>query len=274
MACPADFDCVANAPAGWMGPVILVTDTPDIIPDCPSDAPMSEFAARSGLTAPDAECQCTCDSPAELSCTPVSLYSGTACLPMGMSEQATVESQMCETFSVVIAGRNWRASESSVVAGDCNPNPTQVVPPSTWQASHRACSFGTPSACGPGICAPALETGERLCVYVTGDSATCPAGFEDRIITGEGVADDRRCEDCECGPFEGTCNGDILVSANCDLISTRIATIPLGTCGTYDIPGSAAARGGFTPSGGCTPQGGSRAGTAAPAIPRTVCCTP
>ena len=163
------LECRPPAPSGWSGPIVLVTGSGDSdAPPCPSVAPTSKFTTHSGLTADPANCGCTCANPdpSVMGCSGVNISPSCGILINGV----TVPSGGCTTHASTASDAPWHVAESTFMAlGECNPQPTVSVPPPTWSASHRACSFGEPVPCAHGVCAPAaLADGERFCVFVEG----------------------------------------------------------------------------------------------------------
>ena len=268
-----DSRCGPPVPAGWFGPVVVVTGSGDgEAPRCPSVAPTSEFTARSGLTAEPAECGCGCADPGEgaMGCSNVNI-SPSCTLSIN---HVSVPAGGCTTHASTASDAPWRGAESTFMAlGECDPEPTVSIPPPRWSASHRACSFGEAVPCPGGLCAPTLADNERLCIFVDGDVSTCPAGFPLLLITAEGVDDGRGRSACACGPPEGTCDGYVQRVSACGSLALLYDTIPLGACATTIGPQDAGGVAGvFSPTGSCAPQPVSPTGTATLARVRTVCC--
>lgn len=265
--------CGPSVPSGWSGPIVLVTGAGDgEAPPCPSTAPTSEFTARSDLMAAPAECGCTCADPdaSVMDCSDVSISPSCTLITSAI----VVPAGGCTDHASTSSDAPWRVSESTFMAlGGCDPEPTISIPSPTWGASHRACSFGEPEACGDGVCTPPLGEEDRLCVFTDGDVSTCPPDFPFELITAEGIDDGRGCSTCECGPLEGTCDGHVQRVSRCMPPNLLYDSIPLGTCamtlGPQDAMGIA---GVFSPTGSCAPRPVTPIGDATLASVRTVCC--
>lgn len=273
--CAVDFVCEPAAPGGWSGPVVVVTRAGEgASPSCPSNAPSTVFATRSGINAPPAACECLCaPPPAEsLACGSATIYSSSSCITIGRSV-ATLADDTCTTLSLPTTG-TWslNAPPFSARAGaSCTAMPATTVPPIDWAASHRGCGFGAPVGCGDArVCAPRRSPEERLCVYVDGE-ATCPAAFPELLSTAEDATDSRGCSACSCGAVEGRCGGYIDITDGCPgrLLHERIN---VGACQTASSIPDGWANTSYTPTASCPPSAPTPVGTATLTMIRTVCC--
>ena len=272
-----DQSCIPSVPAGWSGPVLLLSSSGDMAPAaCPDFAPSTAFVAHSGLTAPSASCGCDCAEPSasQMSCGPVTVRSTSTCFSIsGSSVIATVGQDSCNSVSGGMpSSGQWTASASTFSAtGGCDPQPRVDVVPIQWDASHRGCGFGAPPSCGGGVCAPAPQSGQRLCVYVEGE-ATCPPDYPAALSTAEDVNDARDCSACTCGDIDGACSGSVAFTNGCS-IPLLYAAISLAGCtaaSAQPLPHYLQAN--FSPSGSCPPNPVSPTGAAEPTGTRTVCC--
>ena len=168
-------------------------------------------------------------------------------------------------------------SEWSASTG-CAPQPSVNVPAVTWDNAHVACDL--PTSCQTnGKCVEGLETGQELCVYVSGN-AQCPAGFPNPIDTWQDATDTRDCSTCSCGNPSGTCSGNVTFSeVDCLSFRTELANLSLASCtstpslSALDGVATTGLFGNFAPSGGsCTPSTSTPQGTVTGTGQRTVCC--
>ncbi len=274
-SCPTDLVCAPAAPAGWTGPIVLVSGSgAAAAPACPGGAPATAFTTRSGLTAADATCGCSCAAPPSgtMSCGTGTLRtSGSMCLTIG-STIATFANGECRSLPGLPSSGNWTLSRPAFTStGACAPSPATTVPPVVWDASHRACGFGTPTACGASsVCVPSRAAGQRLCVYVDGDAA-CPSGFPDLVSTADDATDTRGCSACTCGSVSGSCGGAVDIANGCPgtILTARVSVAGcVAASPTTGVSGTAT----FTASGACPPSSPAPTGGVVPTTPRTVCC--
>lgn len=273
-SCAAPFTCRPATPPGWNGPIVLVSGPgAAAAPICPGSAPTTAFVTRSGWSGEPATCRCACADPsaAQLTCSAASLRTSSSC--SGGSTHTTVAANQCKSISALPSTGSWLASAVTFTgAGTCAPQPTVATPPVEWAEAHRGCASGPPIACAGGICAPSVEEGQRLCVYIEGE-ASCPIGFAERILTAEDVLDERGCSACTCGAVEGACTGAVQITSACSGTPTLHASIPLGGCtSARAAAGTHHLRGAFSASGSCPASAVSPEGELTPQQVRTVCC--
>lgn len=280
--CPGALTCEPAAPLGWNGPIVLVTGAGDAAPPgCPAMAPVTAFTARSGLDAPDATCGCTCTPPSagQMSCGSAQVTSHTqmGCITVGIN-RGSVANGGCMQLSSLPDTGYWSVSmpSFSTSASGCTPAPEVTVPAPSWNASHRGCGFGTPTSCGSEqVCVPPRADGERLCVWVEGDSA-CPAAFPARVETAEDVTDTRTCSECTCGSITGSCGGSVSLASGCGGGGSHVlyARLNVSSCAAAvaGTPPSAYASGSYTPTASCPPSTPAPTGSTSLTTPRTVCC--
>ena len=273
--CETGFTCAPAAPSGWNGPFVVVSGPGTAAaPPCPSNAPATEFVARSGMNAPAATCGCGCDEPAgsQLNCGTSTLRTASNCIVIGTTH-VVVATGSCQSISSLPSSGVWQATSSAFSAtGGCDPDPTETVPPVSWAMAHRTCGFGAADTCAGGLCAPTPASGQRVCVFVAGETS-CPAGYPNLIEMAEDATDDRACSACTCGDIEGSCSGELGLASSCGSLPTAYASIPVGGCvSASSHPTPHRLYGSFSPSGSCTPSSVSSTGAATPTTPRTVCC--
>ena len=148
----------------------------------------------------------------------------------------------------------------------------------TWGRTMRECIPDLASnGCAEGeVCPPAPPAGFDLCLHGEGD-LDCPAGFEKAVLY-TGVADDRGCEACTCGPPEGPCEVYVVAYSDgaCGMpAGSVIATVAEPAC--FDVP-SGIALGSVEASflarspGSCAPSGGAATRDIVPDGHVTLCC--
>lgn len=281
--CPGSLICEPGAPPGWNGPVLLVTGAGDAPPpSCPATIPMTAFVAFSGLEAPEATCGCTCNPPPNglISCGSATITRhrthDTTCATIE-TMLGTISHEQCRDISLSSTGWYLFVSRPpfSTTATGCSPMPEVAVSPPSWQASHRACTFGAPTRCGSEqVCMPPRANGERLCIWVEGASE-CPAAFPVRLETAEDVDDSRGCSPCTCGSIQGRCDGQVTITNTCDGPTSNPQVVDIEVCTrTYSWWSSSSPHvyAHFTPTASCPPSEPTPTGAATPTAPRTVCC--
>lgn len=279
-SCSGGLTCEPGAPAGWSGPIVLVTGPGDAAaPSCPATAPSTAFTTRSAMTAAPADCGCACTPPsaAAMSCGSGTLQTigSSFCAALGTNHSTLADGECRSIPSLPTSGR-WTVSSPpfSTSATGCTPAPSTTLPPITWGASHRGCGIGTPVGCGDAqVCVPPREAGERLCVYVDGDAA-CPPAFPVSLATAEDATEGRSCSACSCGAIEGSCGGAINIASSCAGGGGTIlyASVGVGSC---TVPVSAPtpyASANFVPTATCPPSATAPTGEVTPTTVRTVCC--
>lgn len=272
--CAAPFTCRAAVPPGWTGPIVLVSGPGDeTAPICPGTAPTTAFETLSGWSGEPATCRCTCAEPAahQLTCSAATLRTSSTC--SGGSSHTTVTANQCKSISALPSTGSWLASAVSFTGtGTCAPQPSVATSPVEWAQAHRGCTSGPAIACDGGICAPPIEEGQRLCVYIDGE-ASCPLGFPDRVLTAEDVLDERGCSECTCGVVVGSCTGSLQIASACSGTPLLHASIPLGGCTSAGTAaGTHHVRGAFSASGSCPAGTVFPEGELIPQQVRTVCC--
>lgn len=279
-SCAGGLTCEPGAPAGWTGPIVLLTGPGDgTAPSCPATAPTTAFTTRSAMTAAPADCDCACTPPPSgtMSCGSGTLQTNgnSFCVALG-TNHSTVADGECRSISSLPSTGRWQVTSPpfSTSASGCTPVPSTTLPPVAWGASHRGCGIATPTACGDAqVCLPPRESGERLCVYVEGE-ATCPAAFPVPLATAEGSTDGRSCTACTCGAIDGSCGGGISVISSCSGGGSTIlyADVGVGACTPAVSAATPHAFANFTPTATCPPSTTAPAGEVTPTTVRTVCC--
>ncbi len=286
-----DYRCVAEAPLGWSGPLALYIGS-DTNVTCGGAWSTQAFSSGYGsLNAPAASCSgCNCGSPNGASCNiaPVDLFWLTNCSSSSYDQtQAVGQPNVC--YLVNDADIIWwsaRGQLSTASGGSCSPSggdPT--VQPTSYAQRALGCD-GAPAGegCTAGLCVPIPEPplSTPLCIAHSGDT-NCPTGsYTQKYLSYQSVADTRDCTDCGCGSPQGMSCGSLTYfyvdynNSNC-WGSPVVAPHDGSTCvnlNMYDGPGSMEFIPG-SPSGGyCSSSGGQPTGSATPAEPLTICCTP
>lgn len=276
--CPAaGYHCVAEAPAGWAGPLIVFDGPDSAVPSCPNTMANSLVDGHRGLIAPAAHTCSACTCGAGTAPCENFVYAGTDCYDL---ETLPLTAGSCLTVG---ASYTQARLVSSFYSGDATCAANQAVatrPEPSWQAKVRAC--GAPSllrtGCESGsVCAPEAPTPfeARTCIMAEGDVA-CPSGpYSAKRAIAASLEDTRDCSACVCASDEaGDCQGtiELYTSTNCTGTPNSV-TMPDGAvCRTN--PGSvklvnAAAK----PT--CKPKsGGDPIGAITAAGVTTLCCVP
>lgn len=277
--CEQPNGCVPGVPPGWLGPVAFWEgSSAQPLPACPAGygAPQD---AQGKLTAPDAECVCSCATQ-DQDCTgavQVTLYADLSCQTPCINAQP----EACSA----VAGCNGnqgslRAQLGAPQGGSCAATVQKTTEPPTWERHARLCQLsGEPSSgclsdeqsCVP---TPGLPFASQTCVYrlvLDGQPIPqCPASYS----TGPSVlynafSDDRSCGACSCsGPAGGKCSGKILVSNQEDCSEAfeydvgtgcqqfSLDARPTHASGSYDLsPGTCSVAGAPVAMGGVLPTG-------------------
>jgi hypothetical protein len=268
-------------PDGWSGPAALFESTASPLPappSCPDAFSDDVVDGNDGLTAPTAQCGCTCAATGQ-TCGDVSVtfYSAAGC------------TSSCTSYPVGAACVNVTTSCPFAIAtapapqgGGCNPSSSKVLPATSWSTVGRVCAPGaTPPAAGCSgaqVCvaqAPApFDT--SLCVYQAGD-LPCPAGtYGGKHLLYGSVLDVRGCSACACGmPVSGGgCMGELslFTASTCPSADTRPPYVLGSGCQQVGALGGLEAPGLEVTQGSCPTSGGNPQGAATPTSPVTVCC--
>ncbi len=286
--------CADAVPAGWSGPVTLFNQTGSTAPTppaCPTSFPTDAYDGNAGLSAAAPTCGCTCSAGtgAECGSSGIEFYQDPSCQQACNSGSYSLPPGLCVTTGcpggMPVNGVVLTAP-TIAYAGSCTPQPTSSIPPASWSTTARACGT-TPIAgtCpGGGLCVPAPPSPfSGVCIYQAGTS-TCPSGsYSVGSTFYGGVSDSRACTSCSCGtPSGASCTGAgvQLFTQNTGVCGGTAPTVPF-ISGCQALGGNAIHTAGeqettapTANNGTCTATGGQASGTATPATPTTVCCTP
>ena len=280
--------CADAVPPGWTGPVTLFDQTgppAPTAPGCPTSFPTDAYDGNADLDAPTQTCGCSCGGGTGAQCGSSSIQFFT---DMGCAHACNTGYSLPPGLCVTTGcGSNPQGliatAPTPSFAGSCTPTPTSTIPSTSWSTTGRACGTTpvTGLCSGSGVCVPSPPAPfGKVCVFQAG-AATCPGGsYSVAHVFYGGVSDSRACSGCSCGSptgvscagaavqafstNTGTCGGtavDVLFTTFCQTVGVTIqgeeeTTAPTASNGT------------------CTPSGGQASGTATPATPTTVCCTP
>lgn len=283
--CSPDFECVAPAPEGWIGPAALYKG-PDA-PACPAELPDAIYEGLADLVDEPAQCgACSCDPTGinvNCSLSQIESYSQADCTG---SKNTTGQNNFlggCVSKSVGNLPKSFRAQPPQANAlGACMPSQAEgSLPPPTWASIARACSrTELGKGCGSNLCAPRGKPPfeATLCIVRQGDHE-CPAPYLTRQTFSDDandVVDMRGCGPCQCKPPQGTCS----------VVTTLYSSLACGGM-SVDLPNDSSC----VPSGGfeveslmpaiikdasCDPMGGAPTGSITPggSAVTTVCCMP
>jgi hypothetical protein len=268
----------------WQGPVLLIeSEAGALTPACSADAgfPNASLAGFGGLSAPPAQCACSC-VPTGVTCsTNISVWtSGTNCT----LNQVLVDAS--DGVCVQIGASNHHDLITSGVvtdAGACTPNAQTTLPDASWGTLAVTCA--TPSSlvqsgCPTNqLCAPPPRAGQptpKLCVVAAG-TVPCPqADYTTQHVYYQDAGDTRGCA-CTCGPVTGYVCGETLSlysNGGCGLGGLLWDGAPPTTCIPNAVgvtPGSAFLSG--ATGGACAPDA-TPTGTVTGTEATTVCCQP
>jgi hypothetical protein len=256
LACPSDQRCLDDVPSGWEGPATLGEES-----SCPSSYPDAGDLVHAGLNAPAATCGCGC------------FVSGVDCRLIASVEQGggLFEPQgSCDSPPVQDACLTVDAVAS------CETTPSSQIPDATWDTDAQVCSGATAGdSCEGGTCFPSAGEGAALCIVREGDHA-CPesSGFSERTLFHRDVTDTRGCSACSCEATDQVCEMEL------QICSVGFYEVTLSSGGDEECLNSSDGDGvtllsqSVTNGGSCTTSGADATGSALPADPVTICCTP
>src|SRR5579859_5729918 len=209
--CGGGFACTPAAPAGWEGPVELYlgSDTP---PPCGANFAGPAFDGHTGFNSQPASCGCSCQSPAGVQCSPVTLGFATTALcstSLGGCGSVVLQPGVCTPIDMRSrcgsSMLSTTAGASAPSGGSCSPLATPAIPPIAWASAARSCvALAAPvqADCAGGlVCAPQSSSPFQgnLCIAQAGDVA-CPAtGYVMKHLAFASVDDTRGCSACTCG---------------------------------------------------------------------------
>jgi hypothetical protein len=265
--------CIASAPNGWTGPVLVYEGTNDA-PSCGGHYPDEVVSGGGGLVAPATTCStCTCSGGCG---DRLNFETGPA---SNCNNDCTTQiSSSCAGISPsCLSGLGTGYLETKVPnnAATCSPsaqNPT--LPAADWATNALACAPATAltrSGCGRGqVCAPEAPFAGEICILRDGD-VPCPQGpYDDRRVYYTAIDDTRTCSACTCN---ADCNYTWYVFDTSDATcSTPLLTLTQENDCVPVNPSSGTIRVGVDVTGTCQPGGGQPTGSAQGQGAVTVCC--
>jgi hypothetical protein len=281
--------CADAVPAGWSGPVTLFDQsgtTAPTAPACPTSFPTDAYDGNAGLNAPNPMCGCTCTGGTGAQCgsSSIQFFTDSACQTPCNPGSYGLPPGLCVTTGCASNPAAFELAEPPVAfAGNCSPQTSSSIPPWAWSTTARACgTTAVQGACsGSGVCVPTPSAPfGNVCIFQAG-TPPCPAGsYSVAHVFYGGVSDSRACSGCSCnsptgvsctgaqvqgfGMNTGTCGGTAVTlpySSACQQVGVVIVGEQETTAPTAN-------------NGTCTSNGGQASGSATPATPTTVCCTP
>ncbi len=278
----SDFACVDPPPDGWTLGALAVVSAGDLIPDCGAGWPSSS-EANAGLSAPPAQCDCSCSSPT-VTCTlaTTAYYDAFACHWAQLDLLTPTANGACDSLANVSGADATDGLDGHPVAvaiASCDPaEGTHTLPAVSWSDQGRLCQgAGLGGGCDDSqVCVPSSTPPFDLCISREGDH-DCPAPYTEKTLRYGQVVDSRSC-DCSCGqPGNASCTASTEVwpsSSSCQ--GSPSTTVPNdGSCVSFEGPpmnGSFR----YTATGTgepCTPSG-QPTGEATAADLATLCCLP
>lgn len=280
---PCDGSCVAAAPEGWNGPVLLAsaTDRPASCDDATYAQPSA--GGYAGIEAADASCDCDCGVAEAAVCDDegnLGLHSDPDC-DGGFPEAIPIELGCTNIANESPAYWTWEPTASG---GECEASASVVVPQLGYTGQLAACGTDATAsgACeGDGECVPAPSGDAALCWWSEGD-VECPEslGGVREVIYTEDPTDTRGCESCTCGDPEIWCDapGVVLVGSNDTCNTTQVMPLPPIGLAPGECQAASSVLSVFwqvvgTPHTVCdSPSDPQPTGAATPQGPITVCC--
>lgn len=274
--CGAQAVCIPPAPAGWTGPLLLVTAAGGTTPPCTSAYPTLVQAEFADLTFSPAQCTCG-PATAQLSAcwgsANISVGIATGC---GGYQGSIYTDSTCAQpqFSGFYAYAGYAAVETAESQLVCKGQLTgQMLPPVSWGSASSLCAPPAPTAqCSGGSCYP--PPGGPVCIYQTG-SQSCPAPFTN-AQTLYGTYDDSRYCGCSTDYVGGGCAGSLQFFGNSACTGQNASvTLPVSSCtdvGNFFQVDVAAQFVATAITGQCPQPTASANGTVTATDAVTVCC--
>ncbi|MBV1860861.1 MAG: hypothetical protein KUG77_20770 [Nannocystaceae bacterium] len=260
--------CVAMAPEGWQGPLVLGLG--ETAPSCAAPFTAVVFQAAEDISAQDASCGCECGDP-EVDCDSLQVQYGNACAgPFDI--ESFEDAELCHNTTP--EGPSIGALFAPISGTEvCPPSLVRSIPPASLTEIVLCGGALSQDTCGAQeLCAGAIPDGfgETLCIAQEGEHE-CPEGYPAARTAFGDVADSRNCTDCSCsaaGSFE--CSAALELFSDADCGGTQIDGVS-GVEGCFDTPASLR----FSEpsvSGDCTPSSVESTGTVVGEEPLTICC--
>jgi hypothetical protein len=276
------FECTPSAPGGWTL-VAFAAASGSVIPTSCSGAYAQNVAqGHAGLSAPPAQCGCTC---------PLAQAQGTTCPALsvgGYSQNSCNSGTLGQTLSASSTCADFGNAQGSLFATEGTPtalgscgtaNPSKTVPALQWQNSYAACGYTATSVGDGGVCeagsscieAPSSAFAKKACVAQSGDVACPGAPYTNKTVVMQGDDDTRDCSACACNASGGSCSATMsgYLQSAC---GGSPSTLAVGSCtggGSGFVSVNANIQ---TTPATCSSSGGASIGTATAKNPVTVCC--
>jgi hypothetical protein len=283
-----DFECVAEAPAGWEGYFRIHTtpypnDAPSMCPD--GTAPTTYFD-----TPNPGDCSaCSCGAWGNASCTapPIACYNqSNSCMGNNMLDLSQlVPDGSCFDVPGINnnPARSCRLTGNAAVAnpGSCQPAGGDLMILEPWMYQDDVC--GKPivgKGCGnKQVCVPKGDGDYNgpVCIRKTGTDM-CPPNFPDPVTVATGGTDDRACNACQCAVNGVTCSGGTYTVYDQDACGGGNVTVSSMNCVevTQQLDGnSGSIKATALPQaagGACTESGGEPTGSVTPDEVVRFCC--
>ncbi len=187
--CTGDHFCSPSVPGAWSGPVTFSVSTSSAMPvDCRGEYPTSLLLTHTGLSTPNATCDCQC-------------VRGTAQCQLFGEESGGPLSGACGAHAV---------DDDVLYAAfsqNCTAMPTQNIPAADFDSEVRVCGGATTTNdCGAGQrCTPTPASPfSAVCIFQSGDHE-CPTEYPDKQLFHDSVNDNRSCSTCSCQRQGGSC---------------------------------------------------------------------
>jgi len=275
--CVAPSTCLPAIEAEWQGPV-AIGEPARGFDACEGHFVSSVATLYDDLSAPPAECTCSCEVDGSPTCADaiVRNWNDDACA--GEEDQEWAVGSACDPSISVPPATAVQALLIQVEGVTCEAAFTEAVDPAQFEREFLVCAAeGTPQACeNGGSCLPEVSA-ETVCVWRDGDFE-CPAEWSvTRRLHYRDFIDERRCSDCTCDEFQGVCSGQTVTLFGTDSCNEApVGGVSPGSCTVIGNQGATAARvtGVGVPDVDCSEnaQGGVPVGAAGPTSPVTLCC--
>lgn len=277
--CDAPAQCVQTVPEDWDGPFAMEDGEGA---SCAGTYPNEDSVVFEGLTAPPANCACSCGAAEDLNCAgsvPLARYiDSPMCIGAPTNNFEII--QDCTSLNILGLTGAWEAEGGfTPTGGSCDPTTTETLPDLQWDTTATLCTGAvvTEAGCGADqVCAPPAPEGfpAALCITHDGDVA-CPEGeYSDRQVLFAGAQDLRECNACTCAdPSGGSCGGEIELYGQSNCINmTNTLDVDALECVNQGATFVRSATYVPDPSATCAASVGSATGTATPQGAVTVCC--
>jgi hypothetical protein len=239
----ADPDCTSgytcgSLPAGWQGPFVLWSGTPNAAPSCPATYPSVLFLDHDKLNVPSYACpDCGCAPSSDSTCNTLHFWYDTTstCSATAAWDISVDPNGVCVPENLLLYSKNFNPLSQSInsaqltppdqhspalppyAQGTCTPNQvTPSFPSATWGLDAEGCGLApgatTGGGCSVGACMPkpAAPFGAKLCIFKVGVT-TCPLSSYPVSPTSPQYyadwVDNRKCTSCTCGSV--SCGGTV-----------------------------------------------------------------